>query len=51
MLNLLGLIAAWAVWGASITGAHASTNSAAGVTLDEIGRAMRGVKTVFARFV
>ena len=51
MLNLLGLIAAWAVWGASITGAYASTNSAAGVTLDEIGRAMRGVKTVFARFV
>jgi len=50
-LDLLGLTAALALWGASLTGTRASTNSATGVTLDEISRAMGGVKTVFARFV
>jgi hypothetical protein len=35
----------------AIHGAEALTNAAPVVTLDEVGRAMGGVKTVFARFV
>ena len=46
---LVCLMVALAVGSASAT--RASTNAAPAVTLDEIGRAMKGVKTVFARFV
>ena len=48
---LARLMVALAVGSASASAAHASTNPAPAATLDEIGRAMKGVKTVFARFV
>jgi outer membrane lipoprotein-sorting protein len=35
----------------ALRGAEVTTNSAPAVTLDEVSRAMSGVKTVFARFV
>jgi len=49
----LGLVslAALVLGAGALIAAPAPTNATAGVTLDEVSRAMSGVKTIFARFV